>query len=125
MLHHRHFAVLATRGIKKKTCSTLLSRYPNAPRHGTHAKPAVLPSSKLYLRHPVLKVESIPCLIHLDPLTAFESLVKTSRVGVRINEPSTVSIVIAASAILAGISNLPTNPTSGAQMAKLMRESTD
>ena len=48
-----------------------------------------------------------------------------TRVAVKINERSIVSIVIAASAILVGISNLPTNPTSVVLMAKLMKESID
>ena len=50
---------------------------------------------------------------------------KISGVRVEINGRSIVFIVIAASAILAGISNLPTNPTSVELMGKLMSELID
>ena len=58
-------------------------------------------------------------------MTNFENRVKMSGVGLKINGRFTVSIVIVASAIIAGISNLLTNPTSVELMGKLMSELTD
>lgn len=58
-------------------------------------------------------------------MTNFENPVKMSGVRVEINGRFIVFIVIAASAILAGISNLPTNPTSVELMGKLMSELID
>ena len=58
-------------------------------------------------------------------MTNFENPVKMRGVRVEINGRFIVSIVIAASAILAGISNLPTNPTSVELMGKHMSEMID